>query len=97
MGPEKLIDKKFNNFYHSTYTNNAWVQLELLNIGTVSKVRIFNRLDCCGDRLLNMEVRVGNNEVTVGNQSYITTNQLCGMYVGPGKNVKLLRSTVHIP
>ena len=48
------------------------------------KVKITNRVDCCGDRLKNIEVRVGNDEVTEQSQQGLSTNTLCGKFDGPG-------------
>ncbi|NP_001120442.1 uncharacterized protein LOC100145533 precursor [Xenopus tropicalis] len=42
------------------YDNPAWWRLDLKKRYKVEKVVIVNRGDCCGERLLGAEVRVGN-------------------------------------
>ncbi|XP_071965531.1 uncharacterized protein [Antedon mediterranea] len=53
--------------------NNSWWYVDLRSRQTISKIDIYNRQDCCGDRLEGAEIRVGNNKV-----SPFTGNAQCG-------------------
>lgn len=45
----------------------AWWRLDLLKAAVVTKVKIWNRSDCCSERLSNFVVSVGNNPKGTGN------------------------------
>ena len=107
---ENLWDDNTNTFYHSDdspgqSTLQPWVQLELATESTVAKVEITNRRDCCGDRLKNIEVWVGNHAVTKQSQEGISqqlsASTLCGKFDGqttyhPG-HVEVIECTQPIP
>ena len=81
-----LIDGDGNNFYHSeAKTDHPWVQLELLEGYRVQKVKIINRLDCCWERLKNVEIRVGNHEATENVQGELSSNTKCKHWDGPAR------------
>ena len=54
----------------------------------VAGVEIFNRADCCGDRLRNLEIRAGLEPVPAGTtgRALLTQNERVGFFVGPGEN-----------
>jgi hypothetical protein len=52
---------KANSCTHTKYETNPWWRVDLGKTRTVKAVQIWNRGDCCGSRLSNFEVRVGNN------------------------------------
>ncbi|XP_071955155.1 uncharacterized protein [Antedon mediterranea] len=54
-------------------SNNPWWYVDLGSRQTISKIDIYNRQDCCGNRLVGAEIRVGNNKV-----SPFTGNAQCG-------------------
>ena len=58
----------------------------MINVGLVQRVIIINRKDCCGDRLKDVEVRVGISGIGETKQGVITENSFCGNYSGPGSN-----------
>jgi hypothetical protein len=91
--PSNLIDSNPNTFYASSDTDTVqpWVQLELPLGSVVHEVNITNRVDCCGERLADVEVRVGNKVVTKQNQQGLSSNKLCGKYDGPGTNGEVVR------
>ncbi len=67
----KAIDGNVSGDYFAgsvTATNadlGAWWQVDLAGIGSISDVVVFNRTDCCGDRLspFNLELLLGANIV----------------------------------
>ncbi|XP_073533090.1 uncharacterized protein [Phyllobates terribilis] len=106
MGYAKnAIDGVKNVFYmngsctHTTKVKNPWWKLDLKQIYRISTVVITNRMDCCKERLLGAEVRIGNcnennNPVcgTVTNVTSATLSFCCkgmeGQYVSvviPGR------------
>ena len=60
--PSKAVDGNTNGNYSGdsvTHTNNdaqAWWQVDLGTLQSVQSVKIWNRTDCCGDRLTNFNV-----------------------------------------
>ena len=87
-GISNLIDGDILTPYASADKppEKAWVQLILKTVGTVHYIKITNRVDCCGFRLKDMEVRVGEWKVTLENPRVISRNPVCGTYKGPGKD-----------
>ena len=89
-GPSNLINGNKNSFYASSDqpTVQPWVQLELETHCIVSVIKITNRVLCCGERLSDVEVRVGHVSATsvTAQQQGLSTNQLCGKFDGPGSN-----------
>ena len=88
-GPQLAIDEQIKNgFYHSgnvedTYPWHMTVLPHPVNLHTVT---IYNRHDCCGYRLKDVEVRAGMTKITEGFNGRLTQNTLCGTLEGPGKN-----------
>jgi hypothetical protein len=65
--PENAVDHLTNNFTHTDTTtpNNYW-QIAYAADQTFTRVQIFNRTDCCGERLANLVIRIldaGGNSV----------------------------------
>ena len=94
-----LIDSDPSTMYHSEIPQQPgkliWVQLELSNTIVVSKIVVTNRGDCCGERFINANIRVGNQTVNNANslvdqQNMISENKLCNNYKGPGKNGEVI-------
>ena len=52
---------------------------------SVEKVIIANRVKCCGERTMNVEVRL-TNELPTDGKSKLTSGQLVGTFEGPGEN-----------
>jgi len=50
-----------NSCTHTEYESNPWWRVDLAKPRTVKSVQIWNRGDCCGSRLSNFEVRVGDS------------------------------------
>ncbi|XP_019645259.1 PREDICTED: uncharacterized protein LOC109486004 [Branchiostoma belcheri] len=67
LGPDHAVDGIFiTNVVNCTHTQKGdyppWWKVDLGGSYTVSQVRVLNRGDCCGERLQNLMVRVGENE-----------------------------------
>ncbi|XP_063780812.1 uncharacterized protein LOC134928726 [Pseudophryne corroboree] len=61
---------------HTNGEDNPWWRLELSKIYKSLSIIVANREDCCGERLLGAEVRVGN--------SPDNNNPVCGVISGTG-------------
>lgn len=86
---KKAIDGNRETTFSSSGYNemNPWLQVELQEIGSVDRVIIFNRKDCCGERTKNMRVSAGLTKFTTGiNTLDIPENEICATYEGPGKD-----------
>jgi hypothetical protein len=46
---------------HTANTQNAWWRVDLVDDAEVTSVKVWNRSDCCGNRLNGFQVRVGNS------------------------------------
>jgi len=70
-------DGKFagNSCTQTNVQANPWWFVDLEKPASVSKVSVFNRADCCGDKIANFEVRVGNMEPQGMD---FTANPTCG-------------------
>ena len=62
--------------FHSGYESNPWLRIKLSRKETITNVTIGNRIDCCGERLVNLEVRAGTKNDN--------TNEIVGTFKGPG-------------
>jgi hypothetical protein len=75
---------------HTKADTYSWVQLKLSSPKMVSAVEVFNRVDCCGDRLRMLEVRAGLDSVPAGTTGdvLLTQNERVAFFPGPGENWK---------
>jgi hypothetical protein len=60
-----IIESKFTFWYtnsitHTKYEQGAWWQVDLGNQKNIKKIVIYNRTDCCADRLSNYQVSISN-------------------------------------
>ena len=86
---KNLIDNDPNSFYLSSSipTPYPWIEIELMNETLVEHLKITNRKDCCGERLSNIEIRVGNKAMSSrSRRSIVYENELCARYSGPAKD-----------
>ncbi|XP_013421146.1 fucolectin-like [Lingula anatina] len=79
------VDGNYNDIWHQgscTHTDHGqgnWWLVDLETKANVAGVTVTNRGDCCNNRLVNFEVRVGYS--FVGNSSF-TQYKLCASYPG---------------
>ena len=58
-----LIDGKTGTFAHTyNVTDGIWIRVNLAAISQVYKIEIWNRNDCCKDRIIGMSVYIKNDE-----------------------------------
>lgn len=85
--PYYLIDGDVTTHYSSAAdpTAESWIQLRLKNPGIVHFVNIINRCDCCGEKLHDVMIFVGNNSTALKTDTAADLSpHLCGVFDGPG-------------
>ena len=84
------MDGKFSNkdsgYYHSTTSQTPWLKTEFDQTITLAGIRLYNRQNCCGNRLKNIMVRAGTTKIPDNYSGIITQNTFCGNFTGPGAN-----------
>jgi len=58
------VARPYPSIFHSQDGDNEWVSIPIPHSVTISSITIFNRSDCCGDRLSNYRLTVGGNTLT---------------------------------
>ncbi|VDI00764.1 Hypothetical predicted protein [Mytilus galloprovincialis] len=84
------VDGNFNSYMHTTYfyqnndmhgESNPYWWVDIGSSCMVKLIKIYNRRDCCGQRLRNLEVSIGMS---------LSSMQVCGYYKGPGSNGEMI-------
>ena len=81
-----------NSCTHTHKDAGSWWKVDLQTEAVISKVKVWNRSDCCSNRLRGFEVRVGNagtwqhaakcgNKHTIGGSGYIDCTGKAGRNV----------------
>ncbi|XP_052063387.1 uncharacterized protein LOC127703040 isoform X5 [Mytilus californianus] len=84
----KAVDGKKSTFTHTKNENNAYWSVDLGKTVNVKQINIINRQDCCGYRLKNIAVTVGQNPHGM---------KLCNNFKGPGKTRQVIMITCKRP
>lgn len=77
--PERASDGNTNSTYgggsisHTETEKNPWWSIDLGSDKSIGQIKIFNRGDCCGERLSNAIVEVLNSQGTTVGSSRIAT------------------------
>ena len=91
-----IVDSGYNIFIGANETY-PWLQVELINIVDLQSIQIFNRANCCGDRLRDIEVRAGTTKTSPNFRGRIINNAECGTFTGPGADGVNYNITCHAP
>ena len=78
-----------SNVCHTLKEQAPWLLLDFQNRVEVTRVDIYNRADCCGERTRNLIVRLTDEVPTTGSTMY-TGGQLLGTFQGPGTNGQVI-------
>jgi len=73
---------------HTKKTKNPWWYVDLQKDAAVSRVMVWNRSDCCGDKLNDFQVRVLDKDIDMTKPEEWTDASVCG-----GKNKVDARET----
>lgn len=82
--PEKANDGVTNGSWsygsviHTYYDQNAWWEIDLGKVCSISRIEVWNRTDCCGTRLGNFYIFV--SDVAFTSQSLTTTLNQSGVW-----------------
>ncbi len=60
-GADKAVDGNESTFNHTQKENNPWWEVDLGSIKNIKEVKIWNRGDCCQNRLNNFDIRIYNS------------------------------------
>eukprot|EP00058_Branchiostoma_floridae_P027790 XP_002613281.1 hypothetical protein BRAFLDRAFT_68246 [Branchiostoma floridae] len=66
---------------HTSHQANPWWRVDLGSIKRVDRVVVFNRQDCCSDRLESFQVHVGDNSNVVHNPTCGDAQSVAGRIV----------------
>ena len=77
-----LFDGNNITYYESSENNTIGtvIEIELTGVRAVNEIRILTKLDCYGEQISRLEIRVGNHEVSVVDVDAIQANELCNTY-----------------
>ncbi|XP_063444534.1 fucolectin-7-like [Mytilus trossulus] len=94
---DKAVDGDLSNFIHTQITmkNGTWhgesypyFWVDLNNSCLIKLIKIYNRKECCGDRLRNVEVTIGHS---------LSNMKLCGFYKGPAADGEIVNIYCKVP
>ena len=58
-----LIDNNINNFAHTLLTTTGiWIRVKLEKPAAIKQIKIYNRYDCCKDRIVGLSVYIKLDE-----------------------------------
>ena len=89
MTPDYCTDSDPNTICHTLEEKAPWLALHFPSSVKVKRVEIKNRVDCCGDRMRNVEVRVTDSLPTTGDAMF-TGGELLGTFTGPASDGQLV-------
>ncbi len=58
-----LIDGSLSNFNHAAWVGGASAGFELASTVTITEIRLWNRADCCSNRMKNMSIFVSDQPI----------------------------------
>ena len=65
---KNLIDNNNYNFAHTAEPDNTdgiWIRTKLAQLYTVTQIKIYNRKDCCQDRIVGLSIYIRRNNTIV--------------------------------
>ena len=74
---------------HTEGEPTPWIAVDYNTTVTVQRVEIFNRLQCCGNRTRNVDVRISDELPTSGIHMF-SGGHLLGHFAGPGSDGQLI-------
>ena len=55
---KNLVDGNLNNFAHTSCSDKGWMKIDLESTVAIARITVYNRVDCCKDRLRGTTVQV---------------------------------------
>jgi len=81
MGPDDGSEE-VGHMCHTKDERAPWIAIDYGKTVAVQRVEIFNRVNCCGDRTKNVDVRISDELPSSGNQMF-SGGTLFGHFPGP--------------
>ena len=77
-----LVDGNNRTYYESSENNTVGtvIEIELTGVRAVNEIRILTKLDCYGEQISRLEIRVGSHKVGVVDVDAMQANELCNTY-----------------
>ena len=92
----KVVDYGWHWFSTKSGERNPWLELKLAKTKTVTSVSFSSRMDCCWDKLRNLEIRAGLHPIGESPKGEpLKTNTVCNLFAGPvlasqrGQDIKM--------
>ncbi len=82
---QRAIDGDTNIFTHTNNDANAWWEIDLGNVSQITNIQVFNRADCCQNRLQQFHVLVSNNAFTTKNLNQTISQSGVGNFFTAGQ------------
>ena len=89
-----ILSTNSHGIFISSWEDYPWLQWHLPILTRITAVSTANGKDCCGERLKNVEIRAGMDNVNSTVQAFnlqgrIVANEICGNFEGPGEDGKV--------
>jgi Extracellular link domain len=83
-----FVDGNLSNFVHTSCYDIPWIEVDLGRMVEIYKVNIYNRVDCCAERVLGavLQIRKENNDMIYTSEP-ITTNNRTYTWLPPNRAV----------
>ena len=77
-----MFDGNNITYYESSESNaiGTVIEIELTGVRAVNEIRILTKLDCYGEKISRLEIRVGSHKVGVVDVDAMQANELCNTY-----------------
>lgn len=74
----KAVDGDVFSITHTQHESQAWWQVDLGASSQIEQIKVWNRTDCCGERLSNFYVLVSDQPITSLGQAGVWNNYVAG-------------------
>jgi len=91
--PENLIADNVKNISRTKNGKDEWFLIDLGEMINISHIQIFNRLDCCGDRIVGGKIEILDDNKNIIASSSFDTEKL--VYKFDKHNMKIHKIKIH--
>ncbi|KAI0242703.1 hypothetical protein LSAT2_011778 [Lamellibrachia satsuma] len=95
--PDRVVDGNINgnshimkSCSHTDIAQRPWWTVDLESERLVRSVHIYNRVECCSDRLHDLRVGLVNTWPTTGESSVIALDAICATLDGPHPQARVI-------
>jgi hypothetical protein len=74
---QNFVDGNINNFVHTSCYDIPWIEVDLGGMTDIYKIVVYNRVDCCAERVLGTVLQIKSNDgnIIYTSDSIRTTNR----------------------